>query len=77
MPGDKLILYTDGLIDYFGEKGAAKNKTDFYNLLKAISNKPCKEIVTEVIATLKKIRGQKSIDDDISLLAIEYNGHQA
>lgn len=76
MPGDKLILYTDGLIDYFGEKGAAGNKEAFYNLLKAISNKPCKEIVTEVVATLKKIRGQKSIDDDISLLAIEYNGHQ-
>lgn len=77
MPGDKLMLYTDGLIDYFGPKGKAGNKNEFYSLLKTISDKPCKEIVTEVVAALKMIRGQKSIDDDISLLVIEYNGYRA
>jgi sigma-B regulation protein RsbU (phosphoserine phosphatase) len=77
IPGDKLILYTDGLIDYFGPKGKTGNKNEFYNLLKTISEKPCKEIVTEVVETLKKNRGQKPIDDDISLLAIEYNGSRA
>jgi sigma-B regulation protein RsbU (phosphoserine phosphatase) len=76
IPGDKLILYTDGLIDYFGPKGKSGNKNEFYNLLKTISEKPCKEIVTEVVAALKKNRGQKPIDDDISLLAIEYNGYR-
>lgn len=76
LPGDKLILYTDGLIDYFGPKGKAVNKNEFYDLLKTISDRPCKEIVTEVVAAFKKIRGQKAIDDDISLLAIEYNGYQ-
>jgi sigma-B regulation protein RsbU (phosphoserine phosphatase) len=76
IPGDKLILYTDGLIDYFGPKGKSGNKNEFYNLLKTISEKPCKEIVTEVVEALKKNRGQKPIDDDISLLAIEYNGYQ-
>jgi len=78
LPGDKLILYTDGLIDYFGPKGQADNKNEFYSLLKTISERPCKEIVTEVVAALEKIRGQKkAIEDDISLLAIEYNGYQA
>ncbi|MCM2284038.1 MAG: SpoIIE family protein phosphatase [Desulfobacula sp.] len=76
IPGDKLILYTDGLIDYFGPKGKSGNKNEFYNLLKTISEKPCKEIVNEVVEALKKNRGQKPIDDDISLLAIEYNGYQ-
>nr|NJM03647.1 serine/threonine-protein phosphatase [Desulfobacula sp.] len=77
LPGDKLLLYTDGLIDYFGPKGRAGNKNEFYRLLKSISDRPCEEIVTGVVAALKKIRGQKSIDDDISLLAVEYHGYRA
>ncbi|NOX33308.1 MAG: SpoIIE family protein phosphatase [Deltaproteobacteria bacterium] len=73
-PGDKIILYTDGLIDYFGEKGAYPNKKNFYAVLKKAADKPADQIIEQVIKEQKRIRVNTEADDDISLLAIEYNG---
>lgn len=72
--GDKIILYTDGLIDYFGEKGACKNKENFYTTLKRLTDKPANQIVAQVTAEQKKIRDKPETDDDITLLIIEYKG---
>ncbi|MCD4719780.1 MAG: serine/threonine-protein phosphatase [Desulfobacula sp.] len=73
-PGDKIILYTDGLIDYFGEKGAYPNKENFYTTLRRLSDKPANQIVKQVITEQKKLWDNSEVDDDISLLVIEYNG---
>ena len=73
-PGDKIILYTDGLIDYFGPKGAASNKENFYAVLKQHTGKPANQVVKEIINAQRTIRDNIEADDDISLLAIEYNG---
>jgi sigma-B regulation protein RsbU (phosphoserine phosphatase) len=73
-PGDKLILYTDGLIDYFGEKGAYPNKENFYNTLKQLADKPANQIVEGVMKEQRQMRDRQQADDDISLLVIEYNG---
>jgi len=73
-PGDKLVLYTDGLIDYFGKKGASPNKDNFYNTLKRLSDKSADQMVDGVIAEQRKLQENTEIDDDISLLIIEYNG---
>ncbi|MCK5162565.1 MAG: SpoIIE family protein phosphatase [Desulfobacula sp.] len=73
-PGDKIILYTDGLIDYFGEKGADPNKENFYTSLKQLSDKSASQVVEKIISEQKNIRDNKEAEDDISLLVIEYNG---
>ncbi|MCP4672302.1 MAG: SpoIIE family protein phosphatase [Desulfobacula sp.] len=73
-PGDKIILYTDGLIDYFGKKGAASNKDNFYNILRQLSDKSAGQMVEGVIAEQRKLQENSKIDDDISLLILEYNG---
>jgi sigma-B regulation protein RsbU (phosphoserine phosphatase) len=73
-PGDKIILYTDGLTDYFGEKGAAENKDHFYNALMKRTAQPADQIVEGVMAEQKAFRANRQIDDDISLLVIEYTG---
>ncbi len=72
--GDKIILYTDGLTDYFGEKGAAENKDHFYNSLMKRTACPADQIVKGVMADQKALRADRQIDDDISLLVIEYTG---
>ncbi len=71
--GDKIILYTDGLIDYFGEKGAAPNKDCFYEALKDSADLPCEQMVKKVMEKQQKLCGSAVADDDISLLVIEYN----
>jgi len=73
-PGDKIILYTDGLIDYFGEKGAYENKENFYATLRKAAKKPANLIVKDIMAAQRKMRDKPQADDDISLLIIEYNG---
>ena len=75
-PGDKIILYTDGLIDYFGKKGASPNKDNFYNTLKRLSDKSADQMVQGIIAEQGKLQENDEIDDDISLLIIEYNGYK-
>ncbi len=72
--GDKIILYTDGLIDYFGEKGAVGNKDNFYAALQRMANKPAYQIVDSIIAEQKKFQDKQHTDDDITLLIIEYTG---
>lgn len=71
-PGDKIILYTDGLLDYFGEKGAVENKNNFYHSLKTMADQPAKRIVSDIIAEQKKFQKTQRTDDDITLLVIEY-----
>lgn len=73
-PGDKIILYTDGLIDYFGKKGASPNKDNFYNTLKRLSDKSAGQMIEGVIAEQRKLQENTEIDDDISLLIVEYSG---
>lgn len=76
-PGDKLILYTDGLIDYFGEKGALENKNHFYASLKEKAALPAEQIVTGIITDQKNFQGCRTADDDITLLIIEYTGQMS
>lgn len=74
-PGDKIILYTDGLIDYFGKKGACQNKENFYTTLRRLTDKSANQIVKEVMTDQRQIRDNpEEPQDDITLLAIEYNG---
>lgn len=71
-PGDKLVMYTDGLIDYFGEKGAIENKNLFYNALQDHADQPSDTLVRQTINRQKKLQDIAVADDDISLLVIEY-----
>lgn len=73
-PGDKIILYTDGLIDNFGPKGDYNGKESFYNSLRRLSDQPVDRIVDGVMAESKKMRAGAIPNDDMSLLVIEYSG---
>jgi sigma-B regulation protein RsbU (phosphoserine phosphatase) len=73
-PGERIVLYTDGLIDNFGPKGDYNGKENFYNSLRRLSDQPVDQIVNGVMAESKNMRAGKRPDDDMSLLLIEYTG---
>ena len=73
-PGERIILYTDGLIDNFGSKGDCNGKENFYNSLQRLSDQSVDQIVEAVMAESKKMRAGAIPDDDMSLLLIEYTG---
>jgi sigma-B regulation protein RsbU (phosphoserine phosphatase) len=73
-PGERIILYTDGLIDNFGPRDDYNGKVNFYNSLRRLCDKPVDQVVNSVMAESKKMRAGAIPDDDISLLLIEYKG---
>jgi len=76
-PGDKIILYTDGLTENRGRDGRAFGREVFYSILREFGGRPVEDLVgglhAEVHSFLKGVRP----DDDISLLGVEYTGTAA
>ena len=69
--GDKLILFTDGLIDYFGEKGEASNVLDFYHSLEDMAQSTAKDVVEKITEQRAKASNVPPADD-ISLIVLEF-----
>ncbi len=76
-PSDKLILYTDGLVDYFGKRGRATININFHNTIKVLRNESVDNIVDGIVIRHKQMRNNPDADDDISLLVIEYLGSES
>ncbi len=68
---DKLILYTDGLVDYFGEKGSPSNIDSLYQALKTMGPLSADRMVNQIVAQ-RHLKGGNTPADDISLLVLEY-----
>ncbi len=72
--GDKILLYTDGLIENRNLTGAFFGKQRFYDILEKTRNEPVQKIVETVYAVVKEFRQKAKPDDDVSILGVEYCG---
>jgi sigma-B regulation protein RsbU (phosphoserine phosphatase) len=70
-PADKLVVYTDGLVDYFGKKGALSNMDKFYQTLQSLSSCSAEQMVKQVVSQ-RNINGGRFPADDISLMVLQY-----
>lgn len=74
LPGDKLILYTDGIIEYRSSDKELYGSERFYALLESMKQQPSEQIVKSVIQALQDFGGKKRVpQDDVTILAIEFN----
>jgi sigma-B regulation protein RsbU (phosphoserine phosphatase) len=73
-PGDRIILYTDGILETRSRRGQAFGKERFYELLSRFSGLGLEDLVDSVFAEGKAFLDGAKPDDDISLLGIEYPG---
>jgi len=70
--GDKLYLFTDGIIDQFGgEKGKKFKRINFYKLLFSIHLKPMKSQGKIIREHVSKWKGSQTQTDDLCVLGIE------
>ncbi|MGC9327777.1 MAG: PP2C family protein-serine/threonine phosphatase [Candidatus Hinthialibacter sp.] len=73
-PGDRLLLYTDGVDE------AINANDEFYTkprILQTVANSPstsAEELVNDVMASVKSFALGAPQSDDITLLALKYNG---
>jgi phosphoserine phosphatase RsbU/P len=70
-PGDRLFLYSDGLMDSANPAGQSYGARRMEETLKACKDKPLSEAVESVRKDLVAWRGSDSFVDDVSLLAVE------
>ncbi len=73
-PGDKIVLYTDGILECRNSCAGIFGKQRFYETLDTLSSRPVEEIIGEVTAGIKKYTKGSSPDDDISIMVVEYSG---
>jgi sigma-B regulation protein RsbU (phosphoserine phosphatase) len=72
--GDKIVLYTDGLLENRNLAGDFFGKTRFYEILREGRNLPVGKVVDTIYTSVKKFRQGAKPDDDISILGVEYCG---
>lgn len=73
-PGDRVMLYTDGLLDNFGPDGERKGRDLFYSALRDFNTLPLDRLLTDIFTRAHDFRGKTVPGDDMSLFAIAYGG---
>lgn len=69
--GDRLYLYTDGIIEYFNEAGEMYGEDRFCRNLIKYQDETLQGTCRRVIESLSLFGGEHKADDDITLVAIE------
>ena len=70
-PGDRLILYTDGIVEHKNPEGEEFGDDRFAKIIKAHKDKPIEELVENVFSELMKFIDTAPIRDDISIMVAE------
>ncbi|MDO9109811.1 MAG: SpoIIE family protein phosphatase [Desulfatirhabdiaceae bacterium] len=70
--GDRLILYTDGLIENFGMDGEREGKERFHAFIENSHHLPTQDLVDRAFETAARQRGGSVPSDDMSLIVVEF-----
>ena len=70
-PGDKLMFYTDGLVEYYNNNHEYYGHSRFFDSLKEHAEKSVADIVDATINSLKLFGNNAKPADDVTLLGIE------
>ena len=72
-PGDKLLLYTDGVFEYQNHQGEFYGNGQFHRQLMDLNDRPISILVDLQFQALMDFGNGAKPKDDISLLGIEFN----
>jgi sigma-B regulation protein RsbU (phosphoserine phosphatase) len=70
-PGDRLVLYTDGLYDVVSPQGEMFDRRRLFRLLVDHAQLPAKELCEALFADLLAFQGTMEQFDDMSLVVVE------
>ncbi len=73
--GDRLLCYTDGVIEAADESGDIFGSERLLTLAQHFAARPCAEQIEKVVAAVRTHSGHDDFEDDICLLAIESTGN--
>jgi len=70
-PGDKLFIYTDGIVEYQNYNEEFYGDDRFYRNLKMLKNESLQNIIDQCITSLMEFGDNTKPQDDITLLGLE------
>lgn len=70
--GDKIILFTDGILDYSNANGDFFGKERLLRILGKFADSPVQILMDKVQESIKNFAGATPPNDDASIMAIEY-----
>jgi sigma-B regulation protein RsbU (phosphoserine phosphatase) len=73
-PGDRLVIYTDGITEYFDRKGNMFGEERFYRWLVEGKSQEAQAMLDGLYSEMMVFGRDKSPDDDISIVAMDYHG---
>ena len=74
-PGDRLVLYTDGIPEQRNINDEMFGEDRFNSLIVEYTNKDPRELMNAVIDSLKTFTGDAPQNDDITLLIVDMRSH--
>ena len=74
--GDKLIIYTDGIVEYQDRKGSFYGEERFYMELQRLKDEPVSVIMDGIIESVMNFGEHNEPLDDITLLGLEFKGNE-
>jgi sigma-B regulation protein RsbU (phosphoserine phosphatase) len=70
-PGDRMLLYSDGLPDAMGRDGEVFGAAQLLEAVQSLSHESLDGLVRSVMSELRDWRGDANFDDDVSMLAFQ------
>ena len=73
-PGDRLILYTDGVTEAMNEAKIFYTEDRLEKLMLLLGKASPKDIVNEILLSVRSFSGNEPQYDDITLLTLSFHG---
>ncbi|SEM39215.1 Serine phosphatase RsbU, regulator of sigma subunit [Syntrophus gentianae] len=71
-PGDKILLYTDGVFEFTDDQGDIFGEERFHTLVKNLHGRSIGSMLDEIVQAIETLVHGAQLQDDISLLGIEF-----
>lgn len=71
-PGDKILLYTDGVFEFTDDKGELFGEERFHSLVRSLKGLSIEKVLDEIVLTVENFAQGTKFQDDVSLMGIEF-----
>lgn len=75
LPGDMVVIYTDGVTEMFNEEDKVFSFTGLQNAILSANHTSAESLGESVLATLETFRGNAEIHDDVTLIVMQIQEH--
>ncbi|MFW7381301.1 MAG: SpoIIE family protein phosphatase [Oligoflexus sp.] len=74
LPGDQLIMYTDGLLENTSENGETLSIRTLKRIITSKHQHEPQQVIDQIISDASRIWGSHQVNDDVTLLVLEWLG---